>query len=261
MQDDGDTLYGLPLEEFVARRDALAAERRRAGDRDAARALKALPKPTRAAWAVNRLVRDHPEEVRALIAAGKALEGAQEALLGGADAEVLRQAADAARAVVDALGDRVDGSDAVRDKVRATLHAAIVDADVRDEVAAGRVIRERAAAGFGGLDGLPAPPVAAEGAAPRRAAAAPPGVAPRTKAAKPAARKATAPEAATRRDLAMVRRAREAEAKAQADADGARRALEQVEATAVGRRRELMAAEAALEDARARREKAERAAG
>ena len=109
---DEDTLYGLPLEEFVAARDALAKELRAAGDREEAAVVKKLAKPTRAAWAVNMLARSHADEVRALVDAGTALAGAQEELLGGAEPAVLRQAAEAARALVDALAARapVDGA-------------------------------------------------------------------------------------------------------------------------------------------------------
>jgi hypothetical protein len=248
MADDPiDRLYGLPLEEFVPARDALAKERRTAGDRDGAAAIKKLAKPTRAAWAVNMLARSHAEEVRALVDAGAALAGAQEQLLGGAEPAVLRQAAEAARALVDALAAQAPVDGETRDKVRATLHAATVDAEVRDEVASGRVLKERAASGFGGLDAL--------------AAAAPPAGGAR---AKGGAQAKTAPagpdprEVRRRRDA--LRRANEAEAEAESQVDGARRSLEQVEATLAARRRDLKKAEAALEEARDRRERAERAA-
>src|SRR3954453_4939984 len=169
-EDAIDALYAGELEDFVGTRDALAKELRAAGDRDGAAEVKKLAKPTRAAWAVNRLAREHPDEIRALVQAGEALAGAQEQLLDGADAAVLRGAAEAARPLVGGLGAAgaagaarrlvdaraaeapVDG--AARDKVRATLHAATVDAEVRAEVAAGRVTKERSAAGFGGLDAL-----------------------------------------------------------------------------------------------------------
>src|SRR3954471_5983535 len=137
--DPVDDLYGAPLEEFVGRRDALAKELRDGGDREGATAVKKLPKPTRAAWAVNRLVRDRPKEIGALVEAGEALAGAQQQLLDGADATVLRGAAEAARRLVDALAAEAPVDGAARDRVRATLHAATVDAEVRAEVAAGRV--------------------------------------------------------------------------------------------------------------------------
>ena len=257
MADDPiDVLYGLPLEDFVARRDALAKELRAGGDREGAAEVKRLAKPTRAAWSVNRLARERPEEIQALVEAGAALAGAQEALLGGADADVLRGAAEAARALVDALAGQAPVDGATRDKVRATLHAATVDEEVRAEVAAGRVLKERSASGFGGLDAL----IAAGAGAPSRAKGAK-GAKGKAKPARQESPKAKRPdqrEVRKRRDA--LRRANEAEADAESAVAGARRALEQVEATIAARRRDLEAAEDALSDARARRERAERAA-
>ena len=60
-----DQLYGLPLEEFTKARDAEARRLRAEGDKDAAAAVKALEKPTKAAWAINQVVgrsmRTHPK--------------------------------------------------------------------------------------------------------------------------------------------------------------------------------------------------------
>ncbi len=266
--DPAAHLYGLDLEEFVGARDVLAKELRAGGDREGAAAVKKLPKPTRAAWAVNRLVRDRPDEVAALVEAGAALAGAQEQLLDGADADVLRSAALAARALVDALAAEAPVDGAARDKVRATLHAATVDAEVRAEVAAGRVVKERSAAGFGGFDaliaagrgrddgGAPAKPVKRRGSKGRTAAVEPESEdqdEPPSKPKGPDKR-----ELRRRRDV--LRRATEAEADAESTVAGARRALEQVEATLTARRRDLEEAEATLADAQSRRERAERAA-
>ncbi len=266
--DPAAQLYGLDLEEFVPVRDALVKELRARGDRAGAAAVKKLAKPTRAAWAVNRLVRDRPDEIAALVEAGTALEGAQEQLLDGADADVLRSAAVAARALVDALAAEAPVDGAARDKVRATLHAATVDSEVRAEVAAGRVVKERSAAGFGGLDaliaagrgredgGAPARPAKRRGTKGRGRAAEPAPDEP-----PPAPPKPKGPdkrELRRRRDA--LRRATEAEADAESAVAGARRALEQVESTLTARRRDLEQAEATLADAQARRERAERAA-
>jgi len=267
--DPAAHLYGLDLEQFIGARDALAKELRASGDRDGATAVKKLAKPTRAAWAVNRLVRDRPDEIAALVAAGAALAGAQEQLLDGADAEVLRSAAVAARALVDALAAEAPVEGAARDKVRATLHAATVDAEVREEVAAGRVVKERSAAGFGGLEaliaagrgredgGAPAKPAKRRGTKGRGAGAA-------ERAPEPDDEPPPEPKGPDKRELRRrrdaLRRATEAEADAQSTVAGARRALEQVEATLTARRRDLQEAEATLADARSRRERAERAA-
>jgi hypothetical protein len=256
--DPTDELYGLPLEEFVPARDALAKELRAAGDREGAAEVKKLVKPSRAAWAVNQLARSHPDEIQALVDAGTALAGAQEELLAGADAAVLRQAAEAARALVDALAAQAPVDGATRDKVRATLHAATVDADVRAEVASGRVLKERAASGFGGIDAL----VAAAAAAPAKTTKA------KAKGATAKAKGKAAAKAApdepdpreVRRRRDALRRANEAEAEAESAVDGARRSLDQVEATVAARRRDLEEAESALAEARDRRERAERAA-
>jgi hypothetical protein len=264
--DPAAQLYGLDLEEFVGVRDALAKELRTRGDRAGAAAVKKLAKPTRAAWAVNRLVRDRPNEIAALVEAGTALEGAQEQLLDGADADVLRGAAVAARALVDALAAEAPVAGAARDKVRATLHAATVDPEVRAEVAAGRVVKERSAAGFGGLDALIAAGRGREdGGAPARSAKRR-GTKGRGRAVEsdpdePTPRKPKGPdkrELRRRRDA--LRRATEAEADAESTVAGARRALEQVESTLTARRRDLEQAEETLADAQARRGRAERAA-
>jgi hypothetical protein len=269
--DPAARLYGLDLEEFIGARDALAKELRADGDRDGAAAVKKLAKPTRAAWAVNWLVRDRPEEIAALVAAGDALAGAQEQLLDGADADVLRSAAVAARALVDALAAEAPVEGAARDKVRATLHAATVDAEVRAEVAAGRVVKERSAAGFGGLDaliaagrgredgGAPAKPGKRRGTK-GRAAAVEPDEEPEDEAPPPSPKPKGPDKRELRRRRDALRRATEAEADAESTVAGARRALEQVEATLTARRRDLEEAEATLADAQSRRERAERAA-
>jgi hypothetical protein len=265
--DPIDDLYGVDPEEFVSARAALAKRLRADGDREGAAAIKKLAKPTRAAWAVNRLVRDRPEEIRALVDAGEALAGAQEQLLEGADASVLRGAAEAARRLVDALADEAPVEGAARDKVRGTLHAATVDEDVRRDVAAGRVVRERSASGFGGLEALLASGFAAKDTPARKAKG-------RTRTAKgeadgkgapatptkarPEPKKPDPREVQRRRDA--LRRAKEAEARAEDGVTGAQRSLDQVESTVAARRRELEEARSSLSDARDRRERAERAA-
>lgn len=62
-------LYANPLPDFISVRDALAKELRSAGDREAALAVKGLRKPSRAAWALNRVVHQEPESLATLDAA------------------------------------------------------------------------------------------------------------------------------------------------------------------------------------------------
>lgn len=239
-----DALYALPLDRFTAERDALAKALKADGDKAGAARVRALTKPTQAAWAVNAAVREDPKAARALVEAAHVLAEAQQELLGGGDASALRAAAGRAREAVEALLDAAPARGAVVDKVRATLHAATVDPDILAEVAAGRVLRERAASGFGGLEAIPDPP---------------PRAARRTKATA-SARAPTAPAKPERdehRRREKLRRAKEAEAEAEQELAAARAALEQVESAAEQRRREVRDAEARVKDARRRRERAE----
>src|SRR6476469_7443509 len=240
LDERADALYALPLDRFTAERDALVKALKADGDKDAAAEVKRLAKPTQAAWAVNAAIREDPQAAQALVEAARTLADAQEELLGGGDAAALRAAAARAREAVDALLDAAPASGAAVDKVRATLHAATVDPEVLEEVAAGRVLRERAASGFGGLDALPHPP-------PRAAA-------PTKTKRKPAAEK---PKRDERRRQEKLRRAKEAEAQAEHELSGAQAALDQIESALAQRRKEVRDAEARVKDARRRRERAE----
>jgi hypothetical protein len=251
LDDDIDALYGLPLEEFVPERDALAKRLRGAKRRDDADAVKALRKPSVVAWAANQVLRARPDEREALLAAGDALRTAQERLLAGkGDAGAAREAADAERRAVGDLVAAARGlartggfpSDSVLDRVRETLHAAATDDGVRGEVASGRLSREHRPAAFGGLDGFAVTPAAK----PRRAREGK--AAPR----KPAERKAAEQE---------QRRAAQAELKAAraAERDAARDRREaERDVQAAGRA--VQAAERELAAARGRLAQAEEAA-
>ncbi len=158
--DPEDALYGLPLEEFVSERDALAKRLRADGDGEAAARVKALRRPTIAAWAVNQAVRTQVKDARELDAAGAALRKAQTALLEGkGNPADLRTATERERAAVDRLVEAARGllsgsgrpmTDAVLHDVTETLHAAAGDDETREAVLAGRLDRERRPAGLGG---------------------------------------------------------------------------------------------------------------
>ena len=75
-----DELYALPLDQFTPERDARAKAAK--GDKDLVAALKALRKPSLAAWVVNLLVRRETEQVDQVLAIGAALREAQEAMDG-----------------------------------------------------------------------------------------------------------------------------------------------------------------------------------
>ena len=85
---DVDGLFKLPLEEFTAARNALAAALKAAGSGDEAAAVKALTKPPLSAWAVNQLYWHHRKPFEQLMAAGDRLRKAQAAQLAGKPAEL-----------------------------------------------------------------------------------------------------------------------------------------------------------------------------
>lgn len=163
-----DRLYGLPLDEFVDERGQLAKQLRSDGDREAAERVKALRKPTVGAWALNLVVRLRPGERDKLLKAGEALRKAHEALLSGGDPAALREAMTTERALAAALADAAEavateagkGGPALKERVRGTLHAAAVDEEARDELATGRVVRERDAVGLGPFGAAAAAPAA-----------------------------------------------------------------------------------------------------
>lgn len=154
-----DALYELDPADFVAARDELVRALKAEGERDAAAEVKALRRPTVAAAAVNRVARDHPDEVTALLEAGRALAAAEEG-------PALREASRARRDAVQRLVRHVPEQH--RDAAAATFEAALTDDEVAAAVTAGRLSKEAEAPatfGFGALpepsdDPEPAPPEA-----------------------------------------------------------------------------------------------------
>ncbi|HEX2044626.1 MAG TPA: hypothetical protein VHF23_03235 [Gaiellaceae bacterium] len=231
-------LYAVDPEEFVPRRDELARELRTRGERAGADRVKALRKPTVAAWAVNQLARREARGLERLFAAGESLRTEHGKLLAGGSAagiakarererDAIRALADAARAILE---ERGRGADAALERVTDTLHAAAVDEEVAALVREGRLDKEREAAGFG-FDAVP------------EAAAAP-------------IRKGTAPGDDRRARREEAARAKEAAAKERLAE--ARRAVKEAERACKERARELEQAERELERRRAAEQAAER---
>ena len=145
-------LYAGDPAEFIRRRGELAARARASGDATAARAITSLRKPTRAAWVVNRLVRDDPGAAARLAELGAGLQQAGHALDGGRLRELSRQRRELIAALTrQALAGLPDAPGALQEEVAATLSAAVTDPQVAAELAAGALARpvERAGFGFG----------------------------------------------------------------------------------------------------------------
>ncbi|MDN5744940.1 MAG: hypothetical protein L0H31_07445, partial [Nocardioidaceae bacterium] len=137
-----DELYGLALADFTASRDARAKEYQTTA---CAASIKALRKPSTAAWVVNQLVRGEAEQVDQLLSVGAALREAQANLAAGelrALTTQRRQVTAAlttqARRLAGELGVRV--TNAVADQVEATLTAAMVDATCGRAVRSGLLL-------------------------------------------------------------------------------------------------------------------------
>lgn len=142
-------LYGLPLDEFVAARDA---EAKRTKDKS----LKALRKPTMAAWLVNQLVRHKPKTIEHLLELGNMLRRAQAHL----DAEgmrelneqrrlLLKSLAQESRALGRELGQKI--SEGVEQEVVETLSAALADKELGEQVREGKLTEALHFSGFGDL--------------------------------------------------------------------------------------------------------------
>lgn len=153
---EADRLYALALPEFTAARDARARQLR-TDDRELAARVKALRKPSLAAWVVNLLARRESEQVAQVLAVGAALREAQAALDGDELRELTRQrrqlvAAVTTRARGLAAAEGVRVTAAVAEQVEATLTAAILDAGAADAVRSGLLVSPLAATGVGELD-------------------------------------------------------------------------------------------------------------
>jgi hypothetical protein len=254
-EDAVDELYGLPLDEFTPRRDELAKELRASGKRDEAAWVKALRKPSAAAWLVNQLARTQKSDTRRMLERGDGLRLTQErALARQASREELAGAtqeyAEAMRTLLSKAPGFLDRrgappSQSTLERAAETLRATLLDDVARAGFATGRLTREHRAAGLG---------FAASG----RATAAPAGPGKTTKPgkrAKAGAAAATANEVQRRaqesaRARAVATEARSRHQARQREVSEAQREVRQAERELERAQRRLGRAEQALERAR-----------
>jgi hypothetical protein len=232
--DEIDRLFALPLEDFTSARNELARRLKKEGDAEAAERVRALSKPSVAAWTVNQLARREAEAVRTLLNTAARLRSAQErALRGERSADALRAAQSEERDALRELTRRAEdilrtegrpASSATLERVSSILRAAAVSdpAALRE----GRLAGDVEVSGFDAFAGLEVPTSRAR--------------AKRAKGDDLAERRSQKREADRRRKQ-LAKRVRELSADAQAaerDAERARRAAEEAEAVAAERRRE-----------------------
>ncbi len=154
LEDIAGRLYGLSPESFTEARDEAVREARGAGDRELARRVQALRRPTASAALVNGLRSGDPALLEQLLALGPELARAQSEGAG----ETLRELSGQRRAVLQAVVSRaveLSGravTAPVRAEVEGTLEAALADPTSAEAVRSGRLVRALSYAGFGGVD-------------------------------------------------------------------------------------------------------------
>ncbi|HET9075920.1 MAG TPA: hypothetical protein VFN68_03225 [Acidimicrobiales bacterium] len=169
-----EELYGLDPAEFTSTRDERARQARQAGDRGLAGGIKALKRPSTAAWAVNLLARHRRADLQQLLGLGEQLRAAQASLdgdelraLGRRRHQVVAGMAGQARTLAQDRGVRV--SDAVEREVIDTLEAALADPAAGAAAGSGRLVRSLTHTGLdevdldGAVPGSPPAPVGTSG--------------------------------------------------------------------------------------------------
>ncbi|PZF83066.1 hypothetical protein [Jiangella anatolica] len=157
LDEAADELYALPPDEFVEARNALAKRLKSEGDGEVAARVKALRKPTVAAWLTNRLARQRAAEVAELAALGERMRRATSAMDGAALRELAAERKKqvdtllkAARALAKEAGQKI-GPDLL-EAVNVSLDAAIADPRAAEQLQAARLSHGLEHVGFGAID-------------------------------------------------------------------------------------------------------------
>jgi hypothetical protein len=161
-------LYGAPLEAFIDKRKELAGEATSAGDKKAAETLKKAKKPTRIAWALNRLAHAHGKALDGFFESADALRTAQAQALRGQGTDLRRAMSEQRREqeklvalALRELSEAGMGTGAGAERaLQATLHAAAFGSlEARQAVQTGRLERElEFESGLEALAGVELPP-------------------------------------------------------------------------------------------------------
>jgi hypothetical protein len=165
-------LYDGAPEDFMELRKARSAEARAAGDRDLAKKITGLRRPTRSAWIVNLLSYQAADDLSALLDLGAALADAQQRLSGDDLRALSRQRNAAISGLVRRGGQLAEvrghkPAEGTLREVSDTLQAALSDPAVADVVRQGRLTTAQAYGGFGpALAAATTAPATAEPAVP-----------------------------------------------------------------------------------------------
>ena len=149
-----DELYAAPPSSFTSLRTDAVKEARGRGDRELAKAIGALRKPTRSAWVLNQLVRSSPASLDELASLGKALRSAEKDMR----ASDLRRLSAQRNELVEAMGrsaleaaglSDADADADMRREVQETLTASLADPSVFDALRTGALVKPAVWSGFG----------------------------------------------------------------------------------------------------------------
>ena len=156
-EEAADALYAAPAADFIATRNELAKQLKADGDQVGSTRLKAMRKPTVAAWVTNLVARERPDDLDDLLALGDEFRQATADL----DGDRLRELTPRRHQLLDKLskeatklageeGQKVSAD--VGQKLRETLDAALVDPAAGDAVREGRLSSALRHVGFGVVD-------------------------------------------------------------------------------------------------------------
>ena len=155
-----DELYAADPAEFTATRTEREKQAKAAGDKELAKQIGRLRKPTVTAWLANLLVRERPDSLRPLTELGGQLQRAQQAMRGDAMRELSRQRhkliyalVQEARSLAADVGQRV--TEQVARELEQTLQAALADPDAAETLLAGRLTTALEHTGFGPQSATP----------------------------------------------------------------------------------------------------------
>jgi hypothetical protein len=149
-----DELYAVPPDEFIGARDAAVSAARERGDRDLAKAIGRLRRPTKAAWLANLLARHRAAQLDGLLGLAAGLADAQRTL----DGTALRQLSSKRHQLVAAMAREAGrlaqeagdpAAESVLRELQGILDAAMARPEIADQVRSGRLTRTLSYTGFG----------------------------------------------------------------------------------------------------------------
>jgi hypothetical protein len=167
---ESEKLLAVAPSEFVAARQRLVEELRKAGKPAEANAVAGMRKPSAVVLAVNRAARDRPKAAQAAAEAAKRLAKEQ----AGGDPERFRAVSRELDRALDMLSDvgvahvspgGKKPSDAMRKRVHDLLRRAVAREETRAALERGALLEEQEATGFSPFEGMATKPKSRKGAA------------------------------------------------------------------------------------------------